>query len=109
MAQRLPVNVYETTGAVVVVTPMPAVMASDVHVTLDGRTLSIRAECRTPAEKDYLLHEWHYGPYERDVVLPEGYAGTAEASFANGQLALRIERGGTDTGPRDVPIAGKAA
>jgi HSP20 family molecular chaperone IbpA len=102
MAQRLPVNVYETTGAVVVVTPMPAVMASDVHVTLDGRSLSIRAECRTPAEKDYLLHE-------RDLELPDGFAGMAEASFANGQLALRVERGGTASGPRDVPVTSKAA
>jgi HSP20 family molecular chaperone IbpA len=109
MAQRLPVNLYETTGAVVVVTPMPAVMADDVHVTLDGRNLSIRADCRTAPEKDYLLHEWEYGPYERDLELPDGYAGTAEASFGNGQLALRVEKGGSAVGPRDVPINTNAA
>jgi HSP20 family protein len=110
MAQRLPVNLYETDQAVVVVTPMPAVMPDDVHVTLDGRTLSIRAECRTAAEtKDYLLHEWHYGPYERDLELPEGFAGTAEASFGNGQLALRVEKGTGESGRREVAVNANAA
>jgi len=110
MAQRLPVNVYETEQAIVVVTPMPAVMAEDVHVTLDGRTLSIRADCRTAAEKDYVLHEWHYGPYERDLELPEGYLGRAEGSFGNGQLALRVEKGdGSGSGPREVPVTARAA
>ena len=93
MAQQLPVNMYEATDAVVVVTPMPAVMPDDIHVSLEGRTLTISAECRTEAPKDYLLHEWHYGPYERVVDIPDGFGGAAEASFANGQLALRIERG----------------
>jgi HSP20 family molecular chaperone IbpA len=109
MAQRLPVNVYETTGAVVVVTPMPAVMASDVHVTLDGRSLSIRAECRTPAEKDYLLHEWHYGPFERSFELPNdfGFAG-GDASLGNGQLAVRILRGEGQTGAGStIQVVGK--
>ena len=110
MAQRLPVNLYETDQAVVVVTPMPAVMPDDVHVTLDGRTLSIRAECRTDADKrDYLLREWEYGPYERELELPEGFGGTAEASFGNGQLALRVEKGDGQAGRRDVPVTGKAA
>ena len=107
-AQRLPVNLYETDQAVVIVTPMPAVMAEDVHVVLDGRTLSIRADCRTDAEKDYLLHEWHYGPYERDLELPEGFGGKAEGSFGNGQLALRVERG-AGHGRREVPVTGRAA
>ena len=109
MTQHLPVNLYETDQAVVVVTPMPAVTVDDVHVTLEGRMLSIRAECRSAAEKrDYLLHEWDYGPYERDLELPEGFSGTAEASFGNGQLALRVERG-AGHGRREVPVTGRAA
>ncbi len=33
------------------------------------------------------------GEAERVVELPDGDGGPAEATFANGQLALRIERG----------------
>ena len=92
-AQHVPVNMYETEGAVVIVAPLPGVMAADVEVTVDGGRATIRAAMRTAATKDYILHEWHYGPYERTVELHDGFGGKAEASFANGQLALLVERG----------------
>jgi HSP20 family molecular chaperone IbpA len=107
MDQQLPVNMWETTGAVVVVAPMPAVTADDVDVTIEGRTLRIAAACRTEAPKEYLLHEWHYGPYERQLELPDGFGGTAEATFGNGQLALRVERGDADGDRRAVPVTAK--
>ena len=93
--QTVPVNMYETDGALVLVAPLPGVMAEDVDVTVEDASATIRAAMRTAAPKDYLLHEWHYGPYERVVELPDGFGGQAEATFANGQLALRIERGPT--------------
>ena len=98
--QHVPVNVYEAERALVIVAPLPGVMADDVSVVVEGRSATISAAMRTTAEKDYLVHEWHYGPYERTVDLPDGFGGTAEASFANGQLALRIERG--DGGDRQT-------
>jgi HSP20 family protein len=107
MDQRLPVNMWETDNAVVVVTPMPAVMADDVDVVLEGCTLTIAADCRTEAPKDYLLHEWHYGPYERVLELPEGFGGEAEATFGNGQLALRVVRGDGGGERRTVPVTPK--
>lgn len=94
--QHVPVNVYVAERAVVIVAPLPGVMAEDVSIVVEGGSATITAAMRTAAEKDYLLHEWHYGPYERTVELPAGFGGKAEASFANGQLALRIERGEGD-------------
>ena len=91
--QHLPVNMYTATDAVVVVAPMAAVMADDIDVRVDGRNLHIRAECRTEAEKDYVLHEWHYGPYERTLELPDGFGGGGDATFGNGQLAIRVTKG----------------
>ena len=104
--QHLPVNVFEASDAVVVVTPMPGVMADDIEISVDGRTLTIAADCRTEAQKDYLLHEWHYGPYERTLELPEGFGGPAEASFGNGQLALRVTKGEAN-GQQQVKVAAK--
>lgn len=91
--QQVPVNLYETEQAIVLVAPLPGVMPDDITVTVEGTSVQIAADLRIQAVKDYLLHEWHYGPYERRVELPEGFGGDADASFANGQLALRIERG----------------
>ena len=84
---------YEAGDAVVVVAPLPAVAPDDVTVTVHGDQLVIEAELRTAAPKDYLLHEWRYGGYRREVTLPAGYGSSGEASLANGQLAVRLLRG----------------
>lgn len=89
----VPVNVYEADDAVVIVAPLPGVMPSDVEIVVDGREVTLRAAMRSPAPKDYLLHEWHYGPYERTVTVPDGFGGEAKASFGNGQLAVHLGRG----------------
>ncbi len=96
--QRVPVNMYETEGAVVIVMPMPGVMADDVSIDIEDDRVHVNASQRTPAEKDYISHEWQYGPYERMVTVPAGFGGEASATFGNGQLAIRIERGDARNG-----------
>jgi HSP20 family molecular chaperone IbpA len=91
--QAVPVNVYETTGALVVVAPLPAVTSDDVTIELRGNCLRFWAHLRSAAPRDYLIHEWEYGGYEREVELPDGYGSSVEASLANGQLAIRVLRG----------------
>ena len=91
--QTVPVNVYETTGAVVIVAPLPAVTADDVIIELRPGRLRICAALRSAAPRDYLIHEWDYGGYEREVDVPEGFGRAVEASLANGQLAVRVLRG----------------
>jgi HSP20 family protein len=98
--QRIPVNVYETDSAVVVVAPMPGVMPDDVQIAVEGRRMTIRAELRTDAPKNYLVHEWEYGAYERTVELPEGTSGPVTASLGNGQLAVSVRRQGDRAGER---------
>jgi HSP20 family molecular chaperone IbpA len=94
--QRVPVNVYEATGALVVVCPMPAVKADDVTIELSARTLRFWARLRSAPPKEYLVHEWEYGGYERTVDLPDGFGGGVEATLTNGQLAVRVLRGSAD-------------
>ena len=91
--QRVPVNVYEAGDALVIVAPLPAVMADDVTIEVNPGTVRISALLRSAAPKDYLMHEWQYGGYERELEIPPGFGGGAEASLANGQLAVRVLRG----------------
>ena len=100
---EVPVNVYEAEEALIVVAPLPGVMPEDIQVRVDGHRLHIAASMRTPAPKEYLVHEWHYGPYERIVELPEGYGGGGSATFGNGQLAVRVTRGSGDAA---IPVHG---
>lgn len=91
--QTVPVNVYETSEALVIVAPLPAVTADDVTIELHPQCVRFWARLRSAGPREYLVHEWDYGGYEREVDLPEGYGSAVEASLANGQLAIRVLKG----------------
>jgi len=93
--QSVPVNVYESAGALVVVAPFPAVTAQDVTIELQPGYLRFWARLRSAGPREYLVHEWEYGGYEREVEVPDGYGGAVEASVTNGQLVVRVMRGAT--------------
>jgi HSP20 family molecular chaperone IbpA len=103
--QEVPVNLYEASDALVLVAPLPAVQPEDVAIDLWPGRLRITASLRSAAPREYLVHEWDYGGYERELELPEGWGGAVEASLANGQLAVRILPGAvaarTTTRPHD--------
>ena len=92
-AQKVPVNVYETPGAVVIVAPLPAVQPGDVQVELREGTVRFFAGLRSAGVREYLVKEWEYGGFEREVDVPAGYGSGVEASLANGQLAIRVLKG----------------
>ena len=92
-AQKVPVNVYETSSAVVIVAPMPAVTAEDVSVELREGTVRFFATLRSAGVREYLVKEWEYGGFEREIEVPDGYGSGVEASLANGQLAIRVLKG----------------
>lgn len=91
--QRVPVNVYETPAALVVVAPLPAVTSNDVSIQLRDGKLRFWAELRSSGPRDYLMNEWDYGNYERELDVPAGFGRAVEASLSNGQLAIRVLRG----------------
>ena len=99
--QQVPVNMYETSAALVVVAPIPAVTASDVTVELNPPRLRFWACLRSAGPREFLLKEWDYGGYERELDLPAGYGSGMEASVANGQLVVRVLRG-DPSGPLTV-------
>ena len=94
--QEVPVNMFEASDALVIVAPLPAVQPEDVNIDLWPGRLRITASLRSAAPKDYLVHEWDYGGYEREIDLPEGWGGSVEASLANGQLAVRVHPGSVE-------------
>ena len=94
--QPVPVNLYETDEALVAVAPLPGVMAGDIEIVVEPGRLTISAAMRTAAPKDYLRHEWHYGPYHRELEIPDAFGAQVTASFGNGQLAIQLGRGVPD-------------
>jgi HSP20 family molecular chaperone IbpA len=92
-AQRVPVNAYETPRAFVVVAPLPAVTEQDVSVELTAGAVRFWAELRSAGPREYVIHEWEYGGYERAVDVPPGFGSGVEACLTNGQLVVRVLSG----------------
>ncbi len=93
--QILPINVYDVDHDLVVVVPMPGMEPENVHVTVAGKILTIRASLRGPGQFDrrYIRHEWTYGPYMRRIELPSPVdAERANASLGNGVLTLTLPK-----------------
>ena len=93
--QNVPVNAYETPGAFVILAPFPAVTENDVSVELTDGAVRIWAELRSAGPREYVIHEWEFGGYERTVELPAGFGSGIEAVLTNGQLVVRVFRGDT--------------
>jgi len=91
--QRVPVNVYQAPEALVVIAPFPAVTPEDVMVELRHGVLRISARVRSAGPREYLVHEWEYGGYEREIDIPSEYGSAVEAALRNGQLVVRVLRG----------------
>src|SRR5262245_32960328 len=79
--QRVPINVYETPGALVIVAPLPAVTSRDVTIEVKPGCVRFWAHLRSAAPREYLVREWDYGGYEREVELPDGYGSGVEATL----------------------------
>ena len=99
--QSVPVNAYQTPGAFVIVALFPAVTENDVTVELSADGVRLCAELRSAGPREYTIHEWEYGGYERFVDTPDGFGSGVEASLANGQLVVRV-LGGDFTGNKSI-------
>ncbi|RMF35027.1 MAG: Hsp20/alpha crystallin family protein [Chloroflexi bacterium] len=91
---RLPIDAYTTPEEIVIVAPLPGVNPDDVEITLDGDTLTIRAELPAPLENvDYIFQERAYGTFSRTLTLNVPVdRDQIEATFQNGLLTLTLPK-----------------
>ena len=102
-----PIDILNTEDAFIVVASLPGVRPDDVEITLENQTLSIRGEVRDDSESeqaDYLYRERRFGRFSRQIGLATRVEGeSAEASFENGTLRLRVPKA-AETKPRRIEI-----
>ena len=65
--QRVPVRAYEAPEALVVIAPMPCVQPGDVRIELRQDTLRFWSHLRSAAPREYLIDEWDFGGFEREI------------------------------------------
>jgi HSP20 family molecular chaperone IbpA len=66
-----PVNVYEGSGQLSVVIPIPGAHPDHVDVVIDSTKLRLTAECKYPQESQhYHRRDWQVGSWHAEVDLP---------------------------------------
>jgi HSP20 family protein len=104
-----PVDVRETDEALIVEMAMPGITPEEIEVTLDGRTLAIRARTEKDTERQgeegrYLVREREVASYARVIMLPtEVDADKVASTFENGELTLTLPKA-VDRRSRRIPI-----
>ena len=110
--QTLALDVAEREDAYVVSASLPGVRSEDVHVTVLGDTLTIRAETRREDERSsggYLLRERHVGVLQRAVTLPGPIsADDVSADYEHGILTLTLPKSRANM-PRRIQVRSGAA
>ena len=94
---QIKVDVKETDGGYTVQAEVPGVPKEDIHVSIDGNVVSLRAEVcqhdqKTEGEK-VLRSERYFGSVARSFQLPVDVdAAQAKAKYDNGVLTLTLPK-----------------
>jgi len=105
---ELPLDVYATDEELVIIAAVPGMNPSDVEITIEGDTVTIKGEIPAPVENvAYAAQERPYGKFQRVLRLNiPVQADKAEASFDRGVLTLTLPRR-EETRPRTIKITSK--
>lgn len=102
---QIKVDVKETDGGYTVQAEVPGVPKEDIHVSIEGNVVSLRAEIRQmdqQAEGEKVLRsERYFGAVARSFQLPADIdAGQAKARYDHGILTLTLPKKLNNTAQR---------
>ena len=94
---QIKIDVKETEGGYTVLAEVPGVAKEDIHVSLDGNVVNLRAEVRQHDEKregeKLLRSERYYGAVARSFQLPADVdPAQVKAKYDNGVLTLNLPK-----------------
>jgi HSP20 family protein len=90
------VDLSETSSEIILNAELPGMDPSDIHISLDGRILTLRGEKKSaPRKEEQNFHrvERNYGPFSRSLELPwDVNADKVIAHYENGVLEIRLPK-----------------
>ncbi len=104
-APQIKVDVKEDDKSYTVNADIPGVKKEDIHVTIDGKRVSLSAEVRNEKEEKkgetVLRSERYYGKVSRTFTLDQDIdEGNARAKYADGVLELTLPKKATTEAKR---------
>jgi HSP20 family protein len=93
---QLAIDVYQTDMDLIIQSTIAGVKPEDLDISIEADTVLIRGnreEPREEEEKSYFYQECYWGPFSRQIILPEETDPTrAQASMKEGVLTIRIPK-----------------
>jgi HSP20 family protein len=93
--QTIPVRVYNGDQHIILAAPLPGLEPEDISITVTPTGVTIMGEERGPRqhERDLIVEEWTFGPYYRQIALPELVDGSlTNATYGNGVLVVSMPK-----------------
>lgn len=91
---QLAIDVFHTSTEFCIRAPIAGVVLGDIKVDVDNGMLIIKGDRKEPdteKDKNYFYQECHWGPFSRQVILPEdASASKIKASLQKGILLIRV-------------------
>lgn len=107
-SSTLALDVCESEGQYVVKASLPGIKPDDVHITVQGDTVTIRGENQAEEEKKgetFHVRERSYGVVQRSFSLPTTVdSDKARAAFEHGVLTLTLPKAESGK-PKRIPIS----
>ena len=93
---QLAVDVYQTETEFCVQAPIAGVDPEDINISIENEMLIIKGDRREPEqnkEKSYFYQECYWGPFSRQIILPEDVdIQRVKATLKKGILTIKIPR-----------------
>jgi len=107
---RVPVDMYDADGELVIKADLPGLKAEDVDVSISDDTLTIKGEYRAEEEREeenMHIKERRYGKFQRAIRLPSGVdTEAAKANFEDGVLKLTLPKT-AEAKTKQIPVESK--
>jgi len=101
------VDIYETADTIVMKAELPGVTREDIHIQIDGSTLTLKGErrfARDVQEESYLRIERAYGSFHRSFALPATVQQEkVRALLKDGVLELTLPKA-EDSKPKRISV-----
>ena len=93
--QSIPVRMYNGDQHIILAAPLPGLEPENISITITRTNITIAGEERGPRqhERDLIIDEWTFGPYHREISLPELINGSlTNATYGNGVLVVSMPK-----------------
>lgn len=92
---QLAIDVYQTEKEIVVQSTIAGVKPEDLDISIEKDMVAIRGQRERPEKdnKHYFYQECYWGPFSRQIILPEEVDGSkAKAAMKEGILTITIPK-----------------